>query len=220
MTRIIRNKLAIVQPNSLEEAEYKKQVDEVYHFCRGLDEKGIMKEMLFQKIMPIPDGFDPESKEKDDWLLMHWGTREKAYNACWISDNEMIFDTFWTPAIPIVYILMKKFPKVDFSYKYSSNKTGVGSGEVYSMNKQAFFVKARDFSKTAYEIAFELRPHLKALYTYNEEFHTYNYNTSDIWASIEQNGFYREADGTTLIGLDDKMKPLFDDTNDIDDLPF
>jgi hypothetical protein len=34
---------------------------------------------------------------------------------------------------------------------------------------------------------------------------------------IAQNGFYKDTDGTMLIGVDDKKKPLFDGP---DDLPF
>ena len=43
------------------------------------------------------------------------------------------------------------------------------------------------------------------------------YDTSDIRAEIERKGFYKDSDGTLIIGTDDKKKPLF---NDVDDLPF
>jgi len=217
MKRIIRNKISIIPPSSLNADEYKKQIDEVYNFCRGKDENGNIKEMLFQKIAPIPEYLDKDSKETDDWFLMHWGTRDKAYNACWISDYEMIFDTFWNPAIPIVYALAKKFPNIDFSLKYASDKTGVNSGEMYSVHGNIFVNKEIDYSKQAYETAFELRPHLKALYTLNMKTNEYEYDTSDIRAEIERKGFYKDSDGTLIIGTDDKKKPLF---NDVDDLPF
>jgi hypothetical protein len=115
---------------------------------------------------------------------------------------------------------MKEFPDIDFSLKYASSKTGTYSGEVYSSNDIFYFVKANDYSKTAYEIAFELRPHLRDLYTLNMATNTYDYDTSDIRAAIEQNGFYKGFDGTFIIGLDDKNKPLVDVNNDPDDLPF
>ena len=217
MKRIIRNKISIIPPNSLNADEYKKQIDDVYKLCRGIDDNGNMKEMLFQKIVPIPDNLDKDSKETDDWFLMHWGTRDKAYNACWISDYEMIFDTFWNPAIPIVYALIKKFPNTDFCLKYASDKTGTNSGEMYSVNGNIFINKEKDYSKQAFDIAFELRPHLKALYTLSMKTNTYEYDTSDIRAEIEQKGFYKDSDGTLIIGTDDKEKPLF---NGIDDLPF
>lgn len=217
MVRIIRNKLSIKKQSSTSDEDFKNQIDEVYKFCRGKDKNGLMKEMLFQKIVPIPNSLNSETKEGDNWLLMHWGTREQAYNACWISDSEIIFDTFWNPAEPIAYALMKKFPKINFSLKYASDKTGTKAGEIYSINGAIYSVKIADFSRKAYEIAFELRPHLAALYTLSMKENTYEYDTSDIRAAIEQNGYYKEDDGTMLIGTDDKKKPLF---NDIDDLPF
>jgi hypothetical protein len=60
-------------------------------------------------------------------------------------------------------------------------------------------------------------PHLRMLYTLNQRTGTYDYDTSDFRASIEQNGYYKDQDGTILIGCDDKQKPLFDE---VDDLPF
>ena len=94
------------------------------------------------------------------------------------------------------------------------------SGEVYSSDDTFYFVKANDYSKTAYEIAFELRPHLRDLYTLNMTTNTYEYDTSDIRAAIEQNGFYKGFDGTFIIGLDDKKQPLVDINNNPDNLPF
>ena len=196
--------------------ERKKLIDDVFNFCRGTV-RGVMKEMVFQKIAPVPDYLEEGTKEKDDWLLNNWGTRDVAYNACWISDNEMIFDTFWHPAIPIVYRIMKQFPNIDFTFKFSSDKTGANVGQMYTYNGNIFFSQEKDFSRFAYEIAFELRPHLQALYVLNMTTDNYEYDTSDIMSMVKANGFYKEADGTILMGLDDKKKPLFDD---LDDLPF
>lgn len=219
MRRIIRNKLSII-PKTSDPEEYNRQLKKVFEYCRGLD-NGVMKEMMFQKIEPVPTYLKQESKELDDWLLEHWGTRDKAYNACWISDNEMIFDTFHKPAIPIAYKIMREFRDIDFSLKYASSKTGTLSGEVYTDKGTLFFIKANDYSKTAYEIAFELRPHLRYLYTLNMKTNTYDYDMSDIRAAIEQNGFYEEDDGTLLVGLDDKKNPLIELPCDApDDLPF
>ena len=53
MIRIIRNKLSII-PKTTDSEEYKKQIDEVFHFCRG-EYNGLMKEMNFHKIAPIPE---------------------------------------------------------------------------------------------------------------------------------------------------------------------
>lgn len=219
MIRIIRNKLSII-PKASNAEEYDKQMNDVFEFCRGKDDSGMVKEILFQKICPIPSDLKEGSKEKDDWLLNNWGTRERAFNACWISDYEMIFDTFWQPAIPIIYKIIEHFPNIDFSFKYSSSKTGANAGEIYTSKGHTFFNREKDYSKRAYDIAFELRPHLKALYTLSMNTDTYEYDTSDIMAEIAQNGYYRDTDGAILVGVDDKNKPLFDSINDINDLPF
>lgn len=215
MVRIIRNQLSII-PKTDNPEEYEKQINDVFNFCRETID-GVTKEMSFQKIAPIPEYLKDESKEKDDWLLNNWGTRERAYNACWISDDEMIFDTFWHPAIPIIYRIIKQFPDIDFLFKFASDKTGTNAGQIYTSKGSVFLQQERDYSRRAYEIAFELRPHLKALYTLNINSNTYDYDVSDIMASVRANGYYREKDGTMLIGTDDKKKPLFDGP---DDLPF
>jgi hypothetical protein len=213
MIRIIRNKLTIT-PKTTNSDEAKKQIDEVFRYCRGEDEKGQMKEMLFQKISPIPTNLKSDSKELDDWLLNNWGTREKAYNACWISDNEIIFDTFGEPAIPIAYKIIRQFPDIDFKFEYASNKTGTKTGTVYTSKGHIFFSKEKDYSKRAYYLAFELRPHLGALYTLNMETDTYEYDVSDIKAELATKGFYKEPDGTML------MTPSYAFKKAEDDIPF
>ena len=218
MIRIIRNKLSII-PKTTDSEAYKKQIDDVFHFCRG-ELNGTMKEMNFHKIAPIPEGLVEGSKEKDDWLLTNWGTRNVAYNACWVSDFELIFDTFTNPAIPIAYRIMKHFPDIDFSFKFASDHTGTNAGEVYTDKGSIFFNQQKDFSKDAFEMAFELRPHLRALFTLVADTNTYKADISDIIQEIENNGFYKDVDGTMLIGTDDKQKPLFNSIDDIDDLPF
>lgn len=210
MIRIIRNKLTIT-PKATNSDETKKQIDEVFRYCRGEDEKGQMKEMLFQKISPIPTNLKSDSKELDDWLLNNWGTREKAYNACWISDNEIIFDTFGEPAIPIAYKIMRQFPDIDFKFEYASNRTGTKTGTVYTSKGHTFFSKEKDYSKRAYCIAFELRPHLGALYTLNMETDTYEYDVSDIKAELATKGFYKEPDGTMLMTSSYAFKKAEDD---------
>jgi hypothetical protein len=218
MATLIRNKLIII-PNAQSEEEYNKQIKDVAVYCSAMED-GVRKNICFTKITPKPTDFEPGTKEEDDWLLRNWGTRFKALNACWISDDEMIFDTFCRPAIPIAYKIMKEFKDIDFSLKYASSKTGTTTGEIYTSDENFYSVKAKDYSKTAYEIAFELRPHLRDLYTLNMTTNTYDYDTSDIRAAIEQNGFYKGFDGTFIIGLDDKNKPLVDVNNNPDDLPF
>lgn len=216
MVSLIRNKITI-QPHARDKEERKKQIKAVSDFCEAIED-GVRKNISFNKISPKPTCFEADSKEEDDWLLKNWGTRLKALNACWISDDEMIFDTVWNPAIPIFIKIAKQFPDIRFIFQFASKHTGRIAGEIEADNGEIKdFDRFEDYSIQSYETAFELMPHLIAQYTLNMHTGTYTYDTSDFRAEIEQKGFYREADGTVLIGCDDKNKPLFDTT---DDLPF
>ena len=216
MATLIRNKL-IITPNAHSEEEYDKQLNDVAKFCMCLED-GYTKNMSFTKIAPMPINLTPNTKEEDNWLLKNWGTRNKAINACWVMEDEMIFDTFWNPSVPIFIKIIEKFPNMDFIYKFASKRTGQKAGEIIaSKGKIIHFNVFPNYSRKAYETAFELMPHLRALYTLNMTTHTYEYDTSDFKAQIDQNGFYKDQDGCVLIGCDDKNKPLFDTTND---LPF
>jgi len=216
MITLVRNKLKVI-PNAYSEEEYSKQLNDVAAYCSA-KEDGILKNISFTKISPKPVTFESGSKEEDDWMLRNWGTRFKALNSCWINDEEMIYDTFWNPSLPIILKLINKFPQIDFEFKFASKRAGTKCGEINaSKGKVISFKRFENFSKEAYETAFELMPHLRMLYTLCQSTGTYIYDTSDFRAQIEQNGFYKEEDGTVLIGCDDKKKPLF---NGLNDLPF
>ena len=216
MVTLVRNKLTII-PNAYSEEEYNKQINDVAAYCSAMED-GVRKNICFTKITPKPVGFESGSKEEDDWMLRNWGTRFKALNACWISDDEMIFDTYWNPSVPIILKIIKQFPEIDFRFTFASKRAGTKTGQIdASGGKIVSFNRFENYSKRAYDTAFELMPHLRALYTLNMTTGTYDYDTSDFKAQIAQNGFYKESDGTVLIGCDDKRKPLFDSLND---LPF
>lgn len=216
MVTFIRNKLKII-PKAYSEEDYTKQLDDVAKYCLSIED-GAVKNICFSKITPKPNHLKEESKEEDEWYLHNWGTRYKALNACWINDEEMIYDTFWNPSLPIIIKIIKTFPQTDFEFKFASKRAGTKTGKIIaSKGKIISFERFKNFSKEAYETAFELMPHLRMLYSLNKQTNTYYYNTSDFDESIKQNGYYKDTDGSVLIGCDDKKKPLF---NNIDDLPF
>ena len=217
METLVRNKLIII-PQAKTAEEYNKQLCEVGDYCEAI-ENGTKKVVLsFAKIAPKPTNLKPESKEEDDWLLNNWGTRNRAFNSCWISDNEIIFDTFWNPAVPIFIKLVKQFPNISFEFNFASKRIGTKAGTISAAHgKITLFKRFKAFSREAYEMAFELMPHQRAFYTLNMRTDEYEYDTSDFKAVIGKEGFYRDSDGSVLIGCDDKKKPLFDTA---DDLPF
>lgn len=216
MVGLIRNKITI-QPKEFDKEERKKQIKAVSDFCEAI-ENGQRRNISFNKISPKPAHFKEESKEEDDWLLKNWGTRFNALNACWISDDEIIFDTMWNPAIPIFIKIAEHFPDIRFIFQFASKHTGRKAGEIEAEGGEITdFTWFEDYSLESYETAFELMPHLQVLYTLNMRTGTFVYDTSDFQAQIAQNGFYKDSDGCVLIGCDDKNKPLFDSA---DDLPF
>lgn len=120
MTKIIRNKLIVI-PQS--KSNINKQLEAVKQFCRSV-ENGFIKGLSFEKIEPSPSYLISDSKEEDDWRLKNWGTRFKALNAFWIREDELIFDTFWNPPVPIIAKISDSFPDIIFVLKFSSKIAG------------------------------------------------------------------------------------------------
>ena len=212
MASILRNKLKII-PNAYSEEERLKQINDVAAFCSATED-GVRRNLSFANIAPKPTGFTPESKEEDDWLLHNWGTRTRALNACWLNDEEMIFDTFWNPPIPIIKKIIENFKDIDFEYKFASKKAGTKAGEINASGGEIISLNLfEDYSVEAYETAFELMPHLKEQFVLSLKTNNYIYDASILNASIEQKGFYKDEDGTILIGKKTCK-------NNADNLPF
>ncbi len=66
-----------------------------------------------------------------EWCNKNWGTK---WNSC-NNDSDLeariiIFSTAWSCPIPIVIALAKKFPDVDFVWKYADEDTGSNTGRI------------------------------------------------------------------------------------------
>lgn len=195
---IIRNKITIM-PNADD-----GQINELLSLIKG-KEDGQDKLVCFTKISPKPITLKTDSIEEDNWLLNNWGTRNKAFNTCWASDNEIIFDTEWHPSIPIFCKIVKMLPHINLTFTWASDKAGVNTGTIYS-NKGNLDVKTySDFSKMAYETGFELRPAYRQIYTYNDKIDSYEYDISDFIHIAKEKGVYKDTDGSKyqLLKTDD-----------------
>lgn len=199
ITKKIRSRLTVI-PVSETDIENEKQVNAVFDFLRG-EEDGEMTAFAISKVIPKPNHLISDSVEEDDWLLLHRGTRDKVKNACIIGDkdNTLLFDTTWRPVLPIMYILAKKFPNIDFIYEYTSHHAGKSAGIMYVSQGEVITAEPfEDYSKEAYDVAFELRPHLKMLYKWNASTGQYEYDTSDFQQALSIQGFYTDRDGVTI----------------------
>lgn len=66
-----------------------------------------------------------------EWCNKNWGTKWNSCDNC--SDLEVrtiIFSTAWSCPTPIVMALAKKFPDVDFIWKYADEDTGSNTGRI------------------------------------------------------------------------------------------
>lgn len=83
----------------------------------------------FEKIVPPPE--DPAYKDMPNqdvarsnpnwwytWNHDHWGTKWNAYETRQKDDNVIYFETAWSPPIPVIIELAKKYPDVEFILEY------------------------------------------------------------------------------------------------------
>jgi hypothetical protein len=118
------------------------------------------------------------------WSIANWGTK---WNACHVMletriDNDIqtadyYFDTAWGDVRGLIEILASQYPTLDFELKYSEEQMGhyVGFGN-WENGECVYGVDLEDYSKEAYDIAFELwGEDSKEYYRFNEETGTYEY---------------------------------------------
>jgi hypothetical protein len=90
---------------------------------------------------PIKDGFNSGGYE---WCCSNWGTKWNALHQSEVKRTRgnayMEFDTAWAPPIPIMKILIKKYPNVEFELEFSEEGDGfrgaMGPGGEVHMEKE------------------------------------------------------------------------------------
>lgn len=109
-----------------------------------------------------------------DWAPDMWGTKWSAYNAATLSDSEFVFDTAWAHPEPVFIELSKQVPELTITVKYADEDTSRNVGTVVYHKGEAI---VRNLpiagSKTAYEMAFEVKPDIKQYYRFDEDTGTY-----------------------------------------------
>lgn len=174
----------------------KSKIDELHSFTEHFS---------FEQIAPSPKTDDKAktSCSYDNAILERWGTRDEPINSGWVNDIDFIFDTNTTPPIPIFLKILEKFNDIRFEFKFSSEDIGKNCGVLNAANgKVTSVIKFPDYSKLAYETAFELRPHTQYEHKLNAITNTYEYNIEDIVECVQENGVFSEDRQTELILLD------------------
>ena len=99
-----------------------------------------------------------ESKTWYDWSRKNWGTKWNAIEPSVIAKNCIQFDTAWAGVIKLIEKLSTIFPESTFEYKYSDEDTGCNCGRGTIKNGVSEMEFPENYSREAYELAFELRP--------------------------------------------------------------
>lgn len=99
------------------------------------------------------------AKDWYDWCREHWGTK---WNACDTQINDVdkadvYFNTAWSPPIPVLDTLSKRYPKLTFEYEFADEDTSYHTGDMTIRNGEIIaggFLE--DGSKEAFETYFRL----------------------------------------------------------------
>ena len=95
-------------------------VKKITDVISGTDEQGTYSDIMFQKILPYPDG-----KWDYDWCCENWGTKWDAQDTDISADGSVInFETAWSPPIPVITELARRFP--DFRFELEYEEPGMG----------------------------------------------------------------------------------------------
>lgn len=91
-----------------------------------------------------------------DWSVEHWGTK---WNACdtLIEGDVLFFSTAWSDVRTLMRKWSAQHPQYRFQYEYAEEQTGHYTGWAeYDSGEEVAAETYADYSKEAYELAFEL----------------------------------------------------------------
>lgn len=76
-------------------------------------------------------------KDSIHWAIYNWGTKWNAYDANEFDEetSSLQFRTAWSPAIPVIEELAKKYPEVEFYFRYADEDIGCNTGYAYYNRK-------------------------------------------------------------------------------------
>lgn len=137
-----------------------------------------------------------------EWCVKNWGTKWNA-DTLSVSDDEIIFNTAWSPSIPIIVKLSRMYPNNAFYFKYAEEQVGAYAGKGTFINGTSEdWVDYERESKELYELAFEILGWGED-YAYCEEIGTYAYIDRD---SEDRNVFVINEQKYTQEEFDNKWE--------------
>lgn len=168
---------------------HEKDLSELVQRCLdyGSDNKGTIDEPVFKTKedviaygkLAIDNVKKYGSKDWYNWCVKNWGTKWNACSTFFDEEfpNEVMFQTAWSDVRELVIELSKKHPENTFVYEYSEEQIGNYTGMCMIQNGDFKMASIpSDFSKEAYELAFDLwGDGTKEFFKFNEETNTYEY---------------------------------------------
>lgn len=123
----------------------------------------------FNKIIPMPNHIyrgdflplDHNYGEDNwyDWSRNTWGAKWNAYDqGPYLGGNLVRFNTAWNPVFQVILALSKKFPNVEFDYKWADEDIGHNVGHMVIKNNKVLMEDTpKGGSREAYEMCFTIR---------------------------------------------------------------
>lgn len=92
------------------------------------------------------------------WCTKNWGTKWDLSEGSKLQDtNKLVFETAWSAPFPIMEVLSKRFPMVQFSHKWADEDLGNNVGQIIFLNGGELYKDIpKPGSKKAYEMAFAI----------------------------------------------------------------
>lgn len=63
-----------------------------------------------------------------EWSRKNWGTKWNAYEIKREGENAIYFETAWSPPVPVLVALAKKYPQAKFTLEYADESIGSHTG--------------------------------------------------------------------------------------------
>ena len=106
----------------------------------------------FNKVIPMPENIyrGDINKEKEalygknnwyDWSIENWGTKWNSVDAE-LRENCFVFDTAWSPCLPVIRKLAEMFPEARFEYWYEELGMCFCGHEIYENGKVQYAMEA------------------------------------------------------------------------------
>jgi len=167
----------------------KKDLDAFLKKAKAIDSHGKMKDFSLNAFVPMPDhiyrgNLGQEEKNKYgeencwyDWSINNWGTKWECYEvaAGEIDNNTLVilFQTAWSPPMPVIDKIVEMFPQLEFSFSYIDEGMGFAGTHGYKNGEEGSVEYYQDWNS--------FKEQMKAIYLicHGYEFEEYEFEEYD-----------------------------------------